>query len=1006
MKLLFKLFILFCTFLGASCVYAATYYVDFVGGSDANTGTAIAAPWKKAPGMAGFTGVYTHQAGDKFIFKGGVTWDHTNFEMDITKSGIAGSPDYYGVDTAWYDPAVCGTSFCRPIFNGDLTHLARGSSIVFIRDQQYVTIDNIEFTGHMAYSNWGLGSISHYCDTNFVMKNLYVHNWQLDKSVATDDAHGGIIGNYPSCRTTGNIISHCVISNNEGRDAGRQTGYAVRNTDIEYSVIHDVFSAQLFGLINNSEIYNVSYPATGHGVVGSNQNFDPALHDNVTYVQGWDGFNLPDLRPGLIYNNIFHDIKVGSGGIYLNTCPSTPFYVFNNLIYNNFGQHDIMIDQYPASSGACGEYHIWNNTFETPALSPIGAIRQVGRGARIFILDTQNNHYIHDNNSDVLLDVGANAWTNGSNVSQTHAQATGGGYMLANKFMPASSLVSTVDKGVSLTFPAAGNLDLLGILRPQGGAWDIGAYEFKIPKNIYIAQTAQGADAGIDCANAHAAAWFNTYGNWGLTGSGKITPGTTVHLCGNISTALTVQGSGMAGNPITIYFEPDAKMSAPYWPSAWQGGGAITVMQKDYITIDGGVNGVIEATANGTASANQQRSVGVGGVVASNFIVKNLTISNMYVRTSDTDEKADGAGIMNTCTLAPYGFHDFSATNNVIHDAYVGITMDYGTVSNVDISHNTIYNVNWGGNIGDRGTGSLATNISVHDNHIYNFANWNDTVGNWYHHNGFYGWAESGGALNDAYFYNNTIGPGFGGAYQTSGVFFSGHVSNIYIFNNLFTAASDEYVANGLVTGGNFVFNNTFIGGGVGIAVNSNGLVENNLIEKGTAIADLYQTSAFFADYNLGYSLRPAEAYALSTTGTSHFYSFAQWQALGQDIHGLNADPKLDVNYQLQAGSPAIGAGTNLAAYCLSVPTLCQDKDGNLRPATGVWDMGAYQFQANLTGDVSNNGRVTMYDAALVLKYTFGGTLTTAQQARADNNGDTTIDAADAAAIAKKALGL
>ena len=57
-------------------------------------------------------------------------------------------------------------------------------------------------------------------------------------------------------------------------------------------------------------------------------------------------------------------------------------------------------------------------------------------------------------------------------------------------------------------------------------------------------------------------------------------------------------------------------------------------------------------------------------------------------------------------------------------------------------------------------------------------------------------------------------------------------------------------------------------------------------------------------------------------------------------------------------------------------------------------------------GDVSGDNRVTMYDAALVLKYTVGGPLTSAQQAQADINSDTTIDATDAMAIGKKALGL
>ncbi|MBF0593356.1 MAG: hypothetical protein HQL22_00145 [Candidatus Omnitrophica bacterium] len=57
---------------------------------------------------------------------------------------------------------------------------------------------------------------------------------------------------------------------------------------------------------------------------------------------------------------------------------------------------------------------------------------------------------------------------------------------------------------------------------------------------------------------------------------------------------------------------------------------------------------------------------------------------------------------------------------------------------------------------------------------------------------------------------------------------------------------------------------------------------------------------------------------------------------------------------------------------------------------------------ADGSGDVSGNGAVTMYDAALTLR----GGLTPAQQKEADINGDATIDVTDASAIARKALGL
>ena len=45
-------------------------------------------------------------------------------------------------------------------------------------------------------------------------------------------------------------------------------------------------------------------------------------------------------------------------------------------------------------------------------------------------------------------------------------------------------------------------------------------------------------------------------------------------------------------------------------------------------------------------------------------------------------------------------------------------------------------------------------------------------------------------------------------------------------------------------------------------------------------------------------------------------------------------------DFHLQAGSPLIGAGTNLSTV------FTQDRDGNARPASGAWDIGAYQYGA------------------------------------------------------------
>jgi hypothetical protein len=97
-----------------SVAHAATYYIDYVSGSDANSGTSKTAPWQRHPYMKGFAGKYYHSAGDHFIFKGGVTWPRAAFPMIIAGSGSSATAnDYYGVDQTWF----AGTSWVRPIFN-------------------------------------------------------------------------------------------------------------------------------------------------------------------------------------------------------------------------------------------------------------------------------------------------------------------------------------------------------------------------------------------------------------------------------------------------------------------------------------------------------------------------------------------------------------------------------------------------------------------------------------------------------------------------------------------------------------------------------------------------------------------------------------------------------------------------------------------------------------------------------------------------------------------------
>ena len=115
-KIMFIMLVLLFMHCYSTTAFPATYYIDYVSGKDANKGTSKATPWKRCPGMKGFTGHYSHSAGDKFIFKGGVTWPYVSGGtiLTIQNSGAVGSEDKYTSDKTWY----VGTAWDYPVFDG------------------------------------------------------------------------------------------------------------------------------------------------------------------------------------------------------------------------------------------------------------------------------------------------------------------------------------------------------------------------------------------------------------------------------------------------------------------------------------------------------------------------------------------------------------------------------------------------------------------------------------------------------------------------------------------------------------------------------------------------------------------------------------------------------------------------------------------------------------------------------------------------------------------------
>lgn len=464
--------------------------------------------------------------------------------------------------------------------------------------------------------------------------------------------------------------------------------------------------------------------------------------------------------------------------------------------------------------------------------------------------------------------------------------------------------------------------------------------------NVFIAATAAGANTGVDCANAKAISYFNTAGSWSATPSGiLIGPDTTVHLCGTFTASagadsyLQMQGPGTSGHPVILKWENGAIVQAPYFNAAH---GGIDGNAKSFITLDGGTNGILQNTANGTALANQQQSQLVQCSGCSGWTIKNLHIGPVYIHTSTGSDGGSTYGIN-----FQGGSNNTFGPSNTITDADNGILYGFGAnVSGIRITGNTFTADNQSAQVGNTAAFTL-TDFSFDNNDCSGWANWANSA---FHHNCLHTFTvSSAGKITGNFLVYNNFAHGTIGNSATSYFFFENNTGGIsdgpVFFNNVLNHnVTTDAAPNGLVyaqmnTGR--IYNNTILdGGGTGgngwncldLAASS-WVINNNIFQGCNVYIYLEGSNTFSSDYNEYFGGPPNWDYqgVFKTT-------FATWKsACSCDANSNVSDPNLNGSFIPVPTSGAIGAGSDLSG--LGITALNSDKAGNARSAP--WTIGA-----------------------------------------------------------------
>ena len=502
--------ILFIILFYSSTAYAATYYIDYNSGLDSNNGTSTATPWKRSPGMVGFSGSYSHTAGDIFVFKGGVTWPVASLPLYIGYSGATENPDIYmgGQQCGFIGSAAAvkcnGTTPCGsnasascnggaawgsgyPVFDGGAV-----DGMMVIKDnaqtRSYLIFDGIKIVNVGYIDGSGQGISFYGGGTSLETKNCYL------------DTNGVNAWSY-TVPSTGMTPRAIYFHDNAVINSGRTNFDGGTNDN---------------NIVNDVKFYNNLFMGTGSYTPGG-------YHCDGIMVGGANAvtYGITNL---LIYNNKFYGLwkSATTAAIYLNG--SAGYYsingakIYNNIISfeqnTNFTYSPASIVVAASNQGYQNNIEIYNNTISQDAYANASVTSCISVGSADNV--TIKNNILSGCDNAIMITPSASVGANFA-IDYNLYHTYGGGHLIYDQrtsdrcntlaacqvtpfYQEAHGVVgdpkyvaipdgtfgsgnwqlqsssAAIGKGANLY--SIFTTDKLGITRPEGTAWDIGAYEY------------------------------------------------------------------------------------------------------------------------------------------------------------------------------------------------------------------------------------------------------------------------------------------------------------------------------------------------------------------------------------------------------------------------------------------------------------------------------------------------------------------------------------------------